>query len=568
VVGAFRTGKSFLLDLFLHYLRWCEEHPEDDNGDASWLTSSTILEGNIHSSAPSYSLISPGSNESSSSGSEKASLKRSGFKWRGGRERMTTGIWFWSRPFYKYVVDSTSESKKKTKVAVLLMDTQGMFDSETSQLLTTCIFGLSTLLCSYQIYNLVKQVQEDNLQHLALFTEYGKRVLEIQKKQQSIPSNESSSTTEKPFQHLELVIRDAVLSQTAMNDYANYKQEMASYLNSILSKSANKDIVSIRQHIQTCFSSVGVTLLPHPGYEVAENETYDGSIHVIRDKFIFLVNKYIQQTFHSRVQIKRINGRIVINTEYLQFAKAYCKIFQLKDGFPDVKILLQATADANNRNALEKAYQMYSTSLEKQYEGGYLSQEELQSVHEKLLKKAMLEYDGIATFGDATEIAVTKDALQQHIDAQFKTISKHNRDRNPWVVLKPYILALLSLLILYFLRGLIDLTCSSWLGICKQISSFLSFLISLIFLSMVYFAYSQRAVLQKYLKFLTPLLKTVFPEYQDRFQEPPLPSPTVSVGGPRNEEIEEDEYSSPEVIDSVPDSMNSHNRGLRKRAVN
>ena len=33
VVGAFRTGKSFLLDLFLRYLRWCAEHATDgDNG--------------------------------------------------------------------------------------------------------------------------------------------------------------------------------------------------------------------------------------------------------------------------------------------------------------------------------------------------------------------------------------------------------------------------------------------------------------------------------------------------------------------------------------------------------
>lgn len=31
VVGAFRTGKSFILDIFLRYLRWSEEH-----GQGAW----------------------------------------------------------------------------------------------------------------------------------------------------------------------------------------------------------------------------------------------------------------------------------------------------------------------------------------------------------------------------------------------------------------------------------------------------------------------------------------------------------------------------------------------------
>ena len=59
-------------------------------------------------------------------------------------------------------------------MAVILVDTQGMFDNETTMALTASIFGLSTLLSSYQIYNVDKRIQEDNLQQLALFSEYGR----------------------------------------------------------------------------------------------------------------------------------------------------------------------------------------------------------------------------------------------------------------------------------------------------------------------------------------------------------------------------------------------------------
>jgi hypothetical protein len=41
----------------------------------------------------------------------------------------------------------------------VLMDTQGMFDFQTSKELTAAIFGLSTLISSVQIYNLSKQIQ-------------------------------------------------------------------------------------------------------------------------------------------------------------------------------------------------------------------------------------------------------------------------------------------------------------------------------------------------------------------------------------------------------------------------
>ena len=57
------------------------------------------------------------------------------------------------------------------KLAVLVVDTQGLFDNESSMLLTSCVFGLSTLMSSHQIYNVKERISEDHLQTLALFSE-------------------------------------------------------------------------------------------------------------------------------------------------------------------------------------------------------------------------------------------------------------------------------------------------------------------------------------------------------------------------------------------------------------
>lgn len=52
------------------------------------------------------------------------------------------------------------------QVAVLLVDTQGTFDSKSTVRDCSTIFALSTLVSSVQIYNLSHDIKEDDLQHL------------------------------------------------------------------------------------------------------------------------------------------------------------------------------------------------------------------------------------------------------------------------------------------------------------------------------------------------------------------------------------------------------------------
>ena len=102
VVGAFRTGKSFLLSWFLRFLDHVKDSPTN-RPESDW-----------------YNTF--------------QSVGNDGFEWKAGAERNTTGIWMWSEPFVMH-----------NGTAVLLIDTQGMFDHETTMSLTASIFGFSTL---------------------------------------------------------------------------------------------------------------------------------------------------------------------------------------------------------------------------------------------------------------------------------------------------------------------------------------------------------------------------------------------------------------------------------------
>jgi atlastin len=87
-----------------------------------------------------------------------------GFSWRGGASRDTTGVVIWSDVF---LLDHKDDKTKKIeKLAVILMDTQGLFDTKTSPTDNSRIFALGTLISSVQIFNLNDVIQENQLEYL------------------------------------------------------------------------------------------------------------------------------------------------------------------------------------------------------------------------------------------------------------------------------------------------------------------------------------------------------------------------------------------------------------------
>jgi atlastin len=114
-----------------------------------------------------------------------------GFSWRGGTKRDTTGIILWSDIFL-HTLENTGE-----KIAIVIMDTQGLFDNETSPADNSRIFALGTLISSIQVLNLVGIIQEDQLQYLQFATEFAR-----------FASADSQGASGKPFQNLLFLIRD------------------------------------------------------------------------------------------------------------------------------------------------------------------------------------------------------------------------------------------------------------------------------------------------------------------------------------------------------------------------
>ncbi|CAM9378956.1 unnamed protein product [Ascophyllum nodosum] len=231
VVGALRSGKSFLLSFFVRFLKY----RSDLDPSVSW----------VRTGGPFPHAI------------NREDTDLPGFQSRGGHRPTTTGIWIWSEPFIE-------EKPGGGKMAVLLLDTQGVFDGTTPPCLATGIFSVSTLLSSCQIYNVEKRIQEDHLEHLALFSQYGQAtyskyqqdaaatvgggwraaVAKMFSRTNGDPTNRGES--QRPFQRLEFLVRDYQNYEDMTRPAEELREEMKRYLDGFMSHEDVRDFQDTR----------------------------------------------------------------------------------------------------------------------------------------------------------------------------------------------------------------------------------------------------------------------------------------------------------------------------------
>ena len=499
VVGAFRTGKSFLLTLFLRYLRQSGKEENNLMNSDKWLYAEgdKVAEGNNNLGGHAENMTDDG-----------------GFAWRGGHDRMTTGIWMWSDPFIHF---SSSLGKE---VAILLIDTQGMFDNETTMNLTAQIFGISTLVSSFQIYNVQNSIGEDKLMHLALFSEYGRMALhppsdnvEIDSKdgnnsnskdRESISvdkgsgemnkkpfhfEEETSPNKLKPFQTLLFLVRDwpnfeesleidmIETSQCEISTMGGIEEkilgEMRSYFRTVIGVRGQSDLQSTRDQISRCFETVSAFLLPHPGTAVTK-KNYNGSLDVVDPLFKRLVGLLTRRIFEESLEPKRVHTRNITAPELLAYFRVYTDLFKSdSNSFPPAMTMLDATAEANNRNAYDLAFAKYKESMDESVEtNGYLSPANLRNIHEDSVQRSWRVFKSIANMGSRKAIEKQGAKLNDDILREYNRAAETNELRNPFRAFEYYFFPIAVAVISWLVSVLIHYTCAH--DVCISIKSILS----------------------------------------------------------------------------------------------
>ncbi|XP_015786522.1 atlastin-3 [Tetranychus urticae] len=388
IAGTFRTGKSFLLNFFIRYF--------SRQGESDWLDD------------------------------EDVPLK--GFSWRSGPDRETTGILMWSEPF---IIE-----KDGKEIAVLLMDTQGTFDGRHTTRDSATVFALSTMTSSIQIFNIMLNLQEDNLQFLELFTEYGKLALE-------------ASPDVKPFQKLMFLVRDW--------PYADAHEYGLKGGQSLLDKRLEimedmpEELQRLRRNIRSCFADIECFLMPHPGFEVSTKK-FDGRTKDVSPKFIDFLKTLIPLLVSPyTIRLKNIGGEEVSGRQLLEYFKVYTSIFK-GDTIPGPKSMLEATAEANNLAAIASARDLYMSSMEEMCGGNkpYLNESLLQRKHEQYRSEALDCFLKFRKMGGKEIEEMYMKQLEESISTAFTHFCAQNKSKNMLNLFGSSFILLVWSFILYF----------------------------------------------------------------------------------------------------------------------
>lgn len=418
VAGAFRKGKSFLLNFLLRYLT--------NYNQESWI------------------------------GNEEDEL--SGFSWYGGSDRVTTGILMWSKVFRVKI--SSGET-----VAIVLMDTQGAFDSSSTVKDCATIFALSTMTSSVQVYNLSQNIQEDDFQHLELFTEYGRLALE----QSHI----------KPFQSLLFLVRDWSYPYEYEFGLSGGSSLLSKRLE--LPETLHVELQRVRCHIRSCFEDLSCFLMPHPGLAVATNPKFKGALNDITPDFIEHLRQFAPLLLSpENLKLKQINGNIISCSDLVEYFRSYIKIFD-GENLPEPKTMLQATAEANNLSAVTKSRELYFESMNEVCGGNcpFVSPKVLEDKHHEFLQLSLDSFDSTRKMGGDEFSAQYREKLTADLTEGYENYVKSNAAKNVFRNVRTPAVFFTFGSIFYILYGLFDfLYLTSLSSLC-----FILVVSSLIFIS-------------------------------------------------------------------------------------
>jgi len=362
-----------------------------------------------------------------------------GFSWRGGSERDTDGIIFWSQPIV--VKDKNGED-----LVVLLMDTQGSFDQQSTVKDCATVFALSTMISSLQVYNLQNNIHEDDLANLQFFAEYGRLV------------REDDECNLKPFQSLIFLVRDWGSPFEIEYGFEGGRRLLDTRLN--VADKQHADIKRTRDDIRRSFEKLECFLMPHPGYNVAENRPgFNGDLSEIRDEFKAQLRVLVPRIVDPKnIVPKEINGKPVTCKELFIYFESYAKVFS-GESLPEPRSLLTTTIEANNLSAIAVAQQVYVSRMQEVCGGEmpFISTVELEKENHEARNAAIRCFTKTKKMGGTAYSLEFMEKLEVEMTKAYEEFVKSNSSKNLFKSMRTPAVLVTFLIVNYFCQEIFQL---------------------------------------------------------------------------------------------------------------
>lgn len=244
-----------------------------------------------------------------------------GFKARGGSDRVTSGVWLWSEAIL-------TSNKKGEEVAILLMDTQGTFDRKTTSAVNSFIFGFSIAFSSVTMYNVKEDVTEQDLDNLATFAQ---SVLPLVGSFQSLKfivrdwlddakyfhGSEGGRKMISEMFHLDKngnerkIINEPVISSSINNSLISENViEMKDMTGNESDSSIDDQLVETRRVISRLFESITGFLAPPPGEKISRGVKFPIKVKYMEEEFKRSIDQLCQEIFVDEIKIRESDGKV------------------------------------------------------------------------------------------------------------------------------------------------------------------------------------------------------------------------------------------------------------------
>nr|CAB3260444.1 uncharacterized protein LOC100175442 [Phallusia mammillata] len=297
------------------------------------------------------------------------------FESKGGARRNTEGIWILDKP----IMVDTSEGK----VGVYLMDTQGMFSSQTTMKECSQIFAIATLMSSHLIFNVMRQIQAKDLENVDFWTQYAKDL--------------NLQSDDQTFQNLLFLIRDFDCC-----DYGFGIQAGERYLQEELKESDDKTATvneNIR-NIRNVFSSVKAFAVPAPPNrcDFEDRLVHNQTNFTIGGYFVRQVKGLFEYLLES-ISPLTINGN-PMSGERLYDYVLKCSANLLSDKVPELFPLSEPVFKFHLDKLVKQERAKYKKIIKKAMDTDECSVSDLYKYHNDQLLEALGRFDKVVKLSD------------------------------------------------------------------------------------------------------------------------------------------------------------------------
>jgi small GTP-binding protein len=265
------------------------------------------------------------------------------------------------------------------------------------------------LISSLQIYNISQNIQENDLDVLYTFTEYGRAAFQY------------CFNNKRPFQHLKFLIRD----WQSINEYEYGSEGGNKFIKQYLdvNRKCKEKAQRVRNQISKCFDEISCFLLPHPGSKVATGNYKN--LNDFDKEFLEFVIKFMNDLFKpENIIAKEINGSAMNGSEIFEYFVNYIDLFS-KEDIPSPISMIEATIRTGYDLAINRSLDAYKSIMG---EVEVTGKKNWAKIHDKALRKALNIFVKLPKYGDLEESVANMERLLDEIWDIYEKLENNSEE--------------------------------------------------------------------------------------------------------------------------------------------